>query len=58
MIRKELLELEEARQQPIVEEVVVKEKVAGQVLGEERLRIKKKRKLLVGGGTEETMDID
>ena len=28
------------------------------VVGEERLRLRAKRKMLVGGGTEEEMDID
>lgn len=61
LIRKELQDLEQARQgiEPMVEETVAqKEILPPRVLGEERLRQKKKRKLLVGGGVEEEMDVD
>lgn len=39
-------------------EMVDTEKNVGRVVGEERLRNKTKRKMLVGGGTEEEMDLD
>ena len=60
LIRKELMDLDAVRQEvdPMMEEVVAKEKNAPRVLGEERLRQKKKRKMLVGGGVEEEMDLD
>ncbi|KAL1971076.1 hypothetical protein VTN77DRAFT_27 [Rasamsonia byssochlamydoides] len=54
LIRKELRGMEE-RNQPLT---VEKEKVSGKVLGEERLRQKKKARLLVDGGVEEEMDVD
>jgi len=54
LIRKELREREEG--QTLAAE---KEKVsAGRVLGEEKLRQKKKTRLLVDGRTEEEMDVD
>ncbi|BDD59913.1 ATPase-activating ribosome biosynthesis protein [Monascus purpureus] len=53
LIRKELREREEG--QPLVAE---QSKVASRVHGEERLRQKKKTRLLVDGGTQEEMDID
>jgi large subunit ribosomal protein L24e len=52
LIRKELREMEE---QDIP---LVSEKIPGKVLGEERLRQKKKTKMLVDGGVEEEMDVD
>jgi large subunit ribosomal protein L24e len=59
LIKKELMDLEAARaeMEPMVEQVR-KEMEESRVLGEERIRIKKKRKMLVGGGTEEEMDLD
>jgi large subunit ribosomal protein L24e len=59
LIRKELADLEAARaeMEPMVEQVK-KEMEASRVMGEERLRQKSKRKMLVGGGTEEEMDLD
>jgi large subunit ribosomal protein L24e len=58
LIRKELADLEAARAQtdPMVEGVK-KEIQASRVVGEERIRQKKQRRMLVGGGTEE-MDVD
>lgn len=53
LIRKELREREEG--EPLT---VEKTKNLGIPVGQERLREKKKAKLLVGGGTEEEMDID
>jgi large subunit ribosomal protein L24e len=53
LIRKELREME--RGLPLAAGT---ERVTGKVLGQERLRQKKKTRLLVGGGTEEEMDID
>jgi large subunit ribosomal protein L24e len=52
LIRKELREMEE-QDLPITAE-----KVSGQVLGEERVRQKKKARVLVDGGVEEEMDVD
>jgi large subunit ribosomal protein L24e len=59
LIKKELMDLEAARaeMEPMVEQVR-KEMEESRVLGEEKIRIKKKRKMLVGGGTEEEMDLD
>ena len=55
LIRKELQDMEQARQEGV--EMVAE--VEGQkVMGEERMRVKRKRKMLVGGGTEEEMDVD
>ncbi|KAK5280729.1 hypothetical protein LTR20_002863 [Exophiala xenobiotica] len=59
LIRKELADLEAARAEtePMVEEV--KSQIeSSRVVGEERVRQKRKRKMLVGGGTEEEMDLD
>ncbi|KAJ5103803.1 Ribosome biogenesis protein RLP24 [Penicillium argentinense] len=53
LIRKELREQAEGR--PLVAE---QSKVANRVHGEERLRQKKKSKVLVDGGVEEEMDMD
>jgi hypothetical protein len=53
LIRKKLREMEE-QNIPLISE----KKVSGKVLGEERLRQKKKTKLLVDGGVEEEMDVD
>jgi large subunit ribosomal protein L24e len=39
-------------------EAVVEERNVGIVVGEERLRMKTKRKMLVNGGVEEEMDLD
>ncbi|CRG85742.1 Ribosome biogenesis protein RLP24 [Talaromyces islandicus] len=50
LIRKELREMEE-QNVPITAE-----KISGQVLGEERVRQKKKARVLVDGGVEEEMD--
>ena len=60
LIQKELMDMEAVRQDvdPMADEVVQKEKNAARVFGEEKLRLKKKRKMLVGGGVEEEMDLD
>lgn len=55
LIRKELREREEGQPLTVEKE---KSKNVGIPVGTERLREKKKAKLLVGGGTEEEMDID
>ncbi|KAK2739842.1 ATPase-activating ribosome biosynthesis protein [Myotisia sp. PD_48] len=55
LIRKELKQLEEGRLAP--EELSAKAKV-GLPMGEEKIRGKKKTRLLVDGGTHEEMDID
>ncbi len=59
LIRKELADLEAARAEtePMVEEVK-SQMESSRVVGEERIRQKRKRKMLVGGGTEEEMDLD
>jgi large subunit ribosomal protein L24e len=59
LIKKELMDLEAARteMEPMVE-LVRREMEESRVLGEERIRLKKKRRMLVGGGTEEEMDLD
>lgn len=58
LIRKELADLEAARaeMEPMVEKVKM-EMESSRLVGQERLR-QKKRKMLVGGGTEEDMDLD
>ena len=63
LIRKELGDLEMERrvegvERVVLDEVAVKEVIESRVVGEERLRLKSKRKLLVGGGVEEEMDVD
>lgn len=63
LIRKELADLEAARaeMEPAVEQVkreIEMQQNVSRVVGEERLRQKRKRKMLVGGGTEEEMDLD
>lgn len=59
LIRKELADLQAAREglEPMVEEVKSQMETS-RVVGEERLRQKTKRRMLVGGGTEEEMDLD
>ncbi|KAJ9494221.1 hypothetical protein H2202_010282 [Exophiala xenobiotica] len=59
LIRKELADLEAARAEtePMVEEVK-SQMESSRLVGEERIRQKRKRKMLVGGGTEEEMDLD
>jgi large subunit ribosomal protein L24e len=57
LIVKELQEREGPRS--LVEsEMVVEERNVGIVMGEERVRVKTKRKMLVNGGVEEEMDLD
>lgn len=61
LIRKELADLEAARAEtdPMAEQVKLEvEMDISRVVGEERVRQKRKRKMLVGGGTEEEMDLD
>ena len=57
LIRKELQDLEMARADGEVQ-TMVQEVETSKVIGEERMRQKTKRKMLVGGGTEEEMDLD
>jgi large subunit ribosomal protein L24e len=57
LIRKELQDLEMARQEGNVDKAVL-EPETQRLVGEERPRLKNKRKMLVGGGTEEEMDVD
>jgi large subunit ribosomal protein L24e len=57
LIRKELQDLEAARAEG-QEITLEEEQQISQVLGEERLRQKSKRKMLRGGGVEEEMDLD
>ena len=58
LIAKEMGVLEEAREAGKVVVDVQKEVLPAQVVGAERLRMKRKRKLLVGGGEVEEMDVD
>lgn len=51
-------ELKMQEQDPNAIAVVEEERNVGKLIGEERLRQKTKRKLLVGGGEEEEMDLD
>ncbi|KAK4949932.1 hypothetical protein LTR10_011774 [Elasticomyces elasticus] len=59
LIAKELADLEAARaeMEPMVEEVKSQMETS-RLVGEERLRQKRKSKMLVGGGVEEEMDVD
>ena len=57
LIRKELQDLEMARQEGVAEPMV-QEVEGSKVVGEERMRLKSRRKMLVGGGTVEEMDVD
>ena len=57
LIRKELQDLEMARQEGQTEAQLQEQEVTN-VLGEERQRLKSKRRMLVDGGTVEEMDID
>lgn len=60
LIAKELQDLQAARleNEPNMVEEVTQKMESSRVMGEERLRQKRKRKMLVGGGVEEEMDID
>jgi large subunit ribosomal protein L24e len=58
LIRKELMDLEGVQEdQPLVQEME-RQKISNNVHGEERIRMMTKRRMLVGGGTEEEMDVD
>jgi large subunit ribosomal protein L24e len=57
LIRKELQDLERARAEG-QEATLEQEQQISQVIGEERLRQKSKRKMVRGGGTEEEMELD
>lgn len=54
----EHLIVKELNERSAVEPMVNTEPNASRLVGEERVRQKTKRKLLVGGGTEEEMDLD
>jgi len=56
LIAKELADMERVKSGEAVEGVQVAKQ--SQVLGEERLRQKSKRRMLVNGGAEEEMDVD
>jgi large subunit ribosomal protein L24e len=56
LIRKEMQELKAAREEG--REEMVQEVEPSRVVGEERLRMRSKRKMLVDGGIEEEMDVD
>jgi len=63
LIRKELADLEAARAEvgamgEEIKSLVSMETETSRVVGEERLRQKTKRRMLVGGGTEEEMELD
>ena len=51
-------ELKYQEQDPTSIAIANEERNIGKVIGEERIRAKAKRKLLVGGGVEEEMDLD
>jgi len=55
LIVKELADRERVKMGEVEDVLVVGQ---SQVLGEERLRQKSKRRMLVGGGAEEEMDVD
>ena len=60
LIRKELMDLAGVRageEEPLVQEME-RQKISSSLHGEERIRMKSKRRMLVGGGTEEEMDVD
>ncbi|ETN36325.1 uncharacterized protein HMPREF1541_08602 [Cyphellophora europaea CBS 101466] len=57
LIRKELQDLEAARAEG-QEAVLEQDQTVSQLLGEERMRQKSKRKMLRSGGMEEEMDLD
>ena len=57
LIHKELQDLEMARQEGQTQTMALEPETT-RLVGEERLRLKSKRKMLVGGGTEEEMDVD
>ena len=60
LIRKEMMDLAGVRageEEPLVQEMEM-QKISSSVHGEERIRMKSKRRMLVGGGTEEEMDVD
>ena len=60
LIRKEMMDLagvQAGEEEPLVQEME-RQKISSNVHGEERTRMKTKRRMLVGGGTEEEMDVD
>lgn len=57
LIRKELQDLEMAREEHLKDSITM-EPETQRLVGEERLKLKSKRKMLIGGGTEEEMDVD
>ena len=57
LIRKELYDLEMSREEHL-KDYITMEPETQRLVGEERMRLKSKRKMLVGGGTEEEMDVD
>lgn len=58
LIRKELMDLGGVQEEePLVQEME-RQKISSNVHGEERIRLMTKRRMLVGGGTEEEMDVD
>jgi hypothetical protein len=60
LIRKEMMDLagvQAGEEEPLVQEME-RQKISSNVHGEERTRMKTKRRMLVGGGTEEEMNVD
>ena len=57
LIRKEMQDLEQARMEG-QEVTLEQEQEIKQVLGEEKLRLKSKRRMVRGGGTVEEMELD
>ena len=56
LIAKELKDMDVQEEEPI--QLVEEQKMESRVMGEERLRLKSKRRMLVGGGTVEEMEVD
>jgi large subunit ribosomal protein L24e len=60
LIRKEMMDLagvQAGEQDPLVQEME-RQTISSSLHGEERIRMKSKRRMLVGGGIEEEMDVD
>ena len=56
LIAKELKDMDVQEEEPI--QLVEEQKMESRVMGGERLRLKSKRRMLVGGGTVEEMEVD
>ena len=56
LIAKELKDMEVQEEEPM--QLVQEQKMESRVMGEERQRVKSKRRMLVGGGAVEEMEVD